>query len=95
MKTVELIERMGAITTEAFGRLATRIKELEARIAAMETHSAKTLADAYRGSHLLNSQYSRGEIVTRGGALWLAMGETTATPGSAAEWKMIAKGGVE
>ncbi len=25
----------------------------------------------------------------------LAMGETTATPGSTAEWKMIAKGGAE
>lgn len=54
---------------------------------------ARTLADLYRGVFRNGEDYSRGELATWDGCLWLAQGDTRARPGTNGDWNMITKKG--
>jgi hypothetical protein len=65
---------------------------LDERLRNLESAHTKSLADAYRGVHLKNGDYSRSDLVTFDGSLWLALTDTRECPGQSADWKMIVKG---
>jgi hypothetical protein len=55
--------------------------------------TAEALADAYKGIWE-EGEHERGEIVTWGGSLWLALAKSSDRPGEANEnWKLIVKRG--
>ena len=48
----------------------------------------------YRGVWSRASTYTRGQITTHGGCLWIcSTDETTAAPGKGTDWTLAAKGG--
>jgi hypothetical protein len=67
------------------------VAPLKARIADLET---RTVGPEYKGTFEIGHAYSRGSLVTRGGGLWLALSDTTLTPGSSpTAWRLIVKSG--
>lgn len=73
--------------------VATR-EELEALVEErFRDVQARTLADLYRGVFRNGEDYSRGELATWDGCLWLAQGDTRARPGTNGDWNMITKKG--
>jgi hypothetical protein len=75
--------------------LAQELRPLTARLKALEQGDGKTLADFYRGVFQDGVEYSRGDLVTRSGSLWLAFEPTKECPGRSSSWRMIVKGGTE
>jgi hypothetical protein len=67
-----------------------RIEALEERVRVLE--KGLTLADSYRGPHVIGQSYRRGHIVTRQGSLWLCLATTIHAPGCSASWVLIVKG---
>jgi hypothetical protein len=65
------------------------LKPLEAKIAALE---AKPSVE-YRGVHQTGTTYAEGNLITRSGSLWLALRETTQTPGQSGDWRLVVKRG--
>jgi hypothetical protein len=47
----------------------------------------------YAGTYEQQKRYGRGALVTRSGGLWLAIEDTTETPGRSDRWKLIVKSG--
>jgi hypothetical protein len=72
--------------------LSKAFTPLVQRIVALEQLPVKTLADAYKGAHL-PGQYKRGDLVTRGGSLWIAVEDANGTPGSSPSWRLIVQRG--
>ena len=71
----------------------TRIDALEKRIAELET-SRSGSSVGYAGVHEVGKQYLSGSLVTRSGGLWLALRETTQTPGTdPLSWRLVVKEG--
>lgn len=54
---------------------------------------ARSFADIYRGVYKDGEQYTRGQVVTWGGSLWLAKAETRAKPGTSQDFQLIVKAG--
>lgn len=73
--------------------LARAFRPIVARLEMLEQQQQKTLADSYQGSYLAGKTYERGAIVTKNGALWLAMIDSNLQPGENAAWKMIVSRG--
>ena len=73
MKASDIITRLGAIMTEALGRQATRIKSLEARIAAME--AAAGIEHKASARPLKEGPAQVGEVVSVGSLRFKYMGE--------------------
>jgi hypothetical protein len=57
--------------------------------------SKATLADCYREIWNVGGEYQRGELVTFGGSLFLALCDTKAKPETNKDWKLIVKRGRE
>ena len=83
-----------------FGReLAQQVKQfvqrelaaITERIDAMEKQQQRSLADAFKGSHLPGTSYARGDLVQRSGVLWLCLTDSTATPGSSTDWRQLSR----
>jgi hypothetical protein len=68
-----------------------RIAALEAKIALLETKAASG-GVRWRGIWE-PGVYPEGVLCTRSGSLWLAMQDTTATPGESAAWVLVVKRG--
>lgn len=69
-------------------------EDLEARIEArFRDLQARTLADLYRGVWKAGESYRRGDTVTWGGSLFLALSNTRAKPESTEDWQLITKRG--
>jgi collagen type III alpha len=67
--------------------IATRA-ELDARIEARFAElQVRTFADSYREVYRAGEQYRRGETVTWGGSLFLAMADTTDKPETTPDWR--------
>jgi hypothetical protein len=83
---------VGRIKT-AIVPLDTRMSELELRLARVENR--KGVAAHYEGIHDADCSYSIGSLVTKRGGLWLALRDTSETPGSgtADHWRLIVKSG--
>ena len=82
-------EQLAEIIADFVGQA---IEPLRKRIAELEQAQARTLADAYQGAHLAGREYSRGQLVTHHGGLWLALESGTDKPGDSGQWKLIVKG---
>ena len=71
--------------------VAKALSERDKRIEALEASQTQTLADAYRGAWQPNNDYKRGDVVNHHSALWLCMDNTSKSPGSSSEWRLILK----
>lgn len=56
------------------------------------TLARPTLADAYRGVWSAGA-FKRGDVVTSGGSLWIAMADTEGKPEACDDWKLAVKRG--
>jgi collagen type III alpha len=63
---------------------------IEARFAELQV---RTFADSYREVYRAGEQYRRGETVTWGGSLFLAMADTTDKPETTPAWRLMVKHG--
>jgi hypothetical protein len=68
------------------------VLHLSDRLKKIEAMPHKSLADAYKGIHLKNGEYSRSDLVTHDGGLWLALADTKESPGQSTDWKLVVKG---
>jgi hypothetical protein len=67
------------------------VDPIKARLEALE---ARPPSPEYLGIFEQGKTYPRGGLVTRDGSLWLALTETTLTPGShRTAWRLIVKSG--
>lgn len=73
--------------------IATR-EELDAMIEERFADlQVRTLADAYRGVYRAGDEYTRGELATWDGSLFMAIADTRGAPGSDPGWKLVTKRG--
>jgi hypothetical protein len=47
----------------------------------------------FRGVHESGRSYPRNSLVVKRGGLWVATADTTATPGTGADWQLAVKSG--
>lgn len=81
------VEKMAEAVAQAI-QMATA--PLAARIAVLEARPVKGVE--WAGVFTEDKIYQPGQLVTRGGSLWLCQRETAATPGyDPAFWKLIVK----
>lgn len=55
----------------------------------------RSLADSYEGVYQQDKDYTRGQLVTWGGSLFLALADTKARPEQSPDWKLIVKRGAD
>ncbi len=55
----------------------------------------RTFADIYRGVYSPSETYTRGQLATWGGSVYLAKADTTSKPGESVDWQMIVKRGAD
>ena len=84
-----LVKSTADAIVEAFQGQSKRIRELEARIVALEGKPALK----YCGVHRDGKHYVAGSAVTRAGGLWVAKVDTDHTPGDSADWQLGVKRG--
>ena len=66
---------------------------IEQRFAELQV---RTFADLYQGVFDEKKHYTRGQLATCGGSLWLSQTETRAKPGEGnSDWKLIVKRGTD
>lgn len=67
---------------------------IEARFADLQV---RTLADVYQGVFETERDrpYTRGQLTTWGGSLWLSLNDTRSNPGENRDWKLVAKRGAD
>ena len=69
-----------------------RIRQREAE--ANEAAANPKQSTAYRGVFKADEEYAAGDHVTYGGSLWIALEDTTASPGGESrDWQLAAKRG--
>ncbi len=77
--------------------LNAKLKPLRERVDALETRQDvienKTAPVAWQGVFASGKRYRPGNLVTKSGSLWIAIGETVATPGNDPNWKLVCKAG--
>lgn len=64
-------------------------ERLQARIKALEDRPTVR----YVGTHQTGLQYQPGELLTRGGSLWLCLKATSTTPGLDDSYRLVVKQG--
>jgi hypothetical protein len=74
-----------------FKEIVPALKELAHRVKALESQSTAPSV-RWMGTHTAERVYSEGQLVTRGGSLWLAIRGTRDTPGQSGDWKLVVKG---
>lgn len=71
-------------------------EELDARIELrFRDLVVRSFADVYRDVYRADESYTRGDVVTWGGSLWLAKADTRAKPEQSPDWKLIVKRGAD
>lgn len=65
---------------------------LEERFAELQVRS---LADSYQGVYQPEKDYTRGNLATWGGSLFLALADTCSRPEQSPDWKLIVKRGAD
>lgn len=76
---------------EGMEPVIARVRDLETRLAAVETKSAKGID--YRGVHRIGTAYERGAFVTCKGSLWFCTGAgQDEVPGNGPGWQLCVKG---
>jgi hypothetical protein len=85
-------EVLTIVMRQARQRLEARIDALETKIASLEQRNAA--GPEYKGIFRQTERYTRGNLTTHRGGLWLALEDTNRVPGSnATSWKLIVKRG--
>jgi hypothetical protein len=91
----ELAELIVVTIKRAIGgpKVHDRFVAVEARLATLE--AARPAAGVeYAGVHEVGKAYNSGVLVTKKGALWLSLRDTTQTPGmDPVSWKLVVKSG--
>lgn len=87
---------LAAVPLIVWGHFVTTAREkrlaLEQRVAALEARPAPGVE--YAGTHEVGKAYPGGQLVTKGGGLWLSLRATNQTPGmDPLNWKLIVKSG--
>jgi hypothetical protein len=59
----------------------------------LATAAHRTFADMWQGGYQRGTKYERGQAVTEGGSVWLALASTEGVPGASSDWKLIVKRG--
>ena len=80
------------ITDTLHRYLGELLKPLSRRLTTLEANQKRTLADYYMGIHKTGEAYSRGELVTHSGSMWLCLHPTSDRPGKSGNWRLISKG---
>jgi hypothetical protein len=62
--------------------------KIEARMADIQV---RTFADIYKGVYKPGESYTRSNVTTWGGSLWLALSDTRSKPGETPDWKLVVK----
>ena len=75
------------------GPLLKRLDALEKDNAELRAATVKNLADAYQGIWAPGRTYTRGDVSTYDGSLWLAQVDTNTKPGGDAAWRLIVRKG--
>jgi hypothetical protein len=87
-----LLDMVLGVTAGAFKAQRAREKTLEARIADLEARPAGGVE--YAGTFKDGTIYQPGQLVTRGGSLWLCLRQTMVTPGAGPTfWRLVVKEG--
>jgi hypothetical protein len=90
--TAQILREMNAKIGETFKKHFDARKALEARVEALEASAATmSLADSHKGTHQRGVTYRRGDLLTCGGALWLALRDTRERPGASDAWRLVVK----
>ena len=76
------------------GPLVARLAAAEAELEKLKAAPPPTLVDSYAGTWHPR-EHQRGNTVTWGGSLWLAMRDTTSKPGGGDDWKLVVKRGAD
>jgi hypothetical protein len=95
MLTTKELTMIGKMTAEVIREhlsdvlppLIHRIKAMEDRLAEAETRGLQ-----YMGIHQRALDYKRGDVVTHGGSLWIALRATGDAPGASDCWQLAVKG---
>lgn len=98
--TDTLIEIIKGVKDKLEDQLSRRSAEtysvmslLEARIGALEARPAGGVK--WAGTFAHGKNYHEGQLVTDRGALWLALRDTAARPGSDPSWRLVVKRGAD
>ena len=71
-----------------------KIRQLEQRLNELEQRPASSTGCEYAGTYSPTTQYTAGQLITRGGGLWLCLRESLAqTPGTSPNWRLVVKSG--
>jgi hypothetical protein len=65
---------------------------IEARFADLQV---RTFADIYQGVYAPGTTYTRGQLATWSGSLWLSQSDTSTKPGESPDWKLVVKRGAD
>jgi len=76
-----------AFLRESLTAITGEVKKLSLRVAALEERRLM----AFRGAHDPGESYASGDCVQRGGALHVALVDTSETPGASSHWRQIAQ----
>lgn len=89
-RTDSLRDRLREVETRSLLQ-ADLIAELQAELAQLREGGALNLANAHKGTYQRGVEYRRGELVTSGGGVWLALQSTVERPGSSDSWRLVVK----
>jgi hypothetical protein len=98
-KDIEIIVRgLSPAIREMFNARDQNIRALDSRIA--ELQSRIQILEArpelkYLGTHEPGTFYVEGNLVTKGGSLWICRTATQAVPGSDTSWQLCCKRGTD
>lgn len=91
---VERITKAGGTSSAELGDVVARLEAVERRLAeGAKSWAASNLADCYRGVFQDNGTYSRGELCTYGGSMWIALADNSERPGTGGGWQLCVKHG--
>ncbi|CAN5678949.1 hypothetical protein BH23GEM6_BH23GEM6_04370 [soil metagenome] len=86
-----LDETLEATGAAVFSHKA-RFLEIYAELAKVRAQN-RSLADAHRGTYSTGEQYTRGDLLTHSGGMWLAMSDGSDKPGTSEQWRLVVKAG--
>lgn len=84
----DLIDKQGELIKDRIAELEARLSAIEARLTAAEAKAV-----TFKGIHSRGVDYSRGDLVLRGGVSWLALRDNPGLPGTDVDgWLLVSKG---
>ena len=88
-----MMKSIATVLREQLGLRDARLTALAERVAQLEQ---KAVGVKWAGVYEAGARYAEGQLVTRGGGLWLCASDTVLAPGTsegASDWRLIVKRG--